>query len=276
LQLTLGACLSLALSAAIGRAEEGRLQYNRDVRSILAENCFACHGPDSAARKADLRLDKREAAIEMGAIAPGKPTDSALIERILSDDPDLMMPPPATKKTLTAVQKATLQQWIAQGAEYQLHWSLLAPERPVPPTVQDAAWVKNPIDAFILAKLEAAGLKPAPEADRRTLARRLSLDLTGLPPDPKMVEEFVADPADNAYEKYVERLMALPQWGEHRGRHWLDVARYADTHGIHFDNYREIWAYRDWVIAAFNQNMPFDQFTIEQLAGDLLPNPTLD
>ncbi|MCU0878772.1 MAG: DUF1553 domain-containing protein [Pirellulaceae bacterium] len=276
LQLTLGVCLSLALSAAIGRAEEGRLQYNRDVRSILAENCFACHGPDSAARKADLRLDKREAAIEMGAIAPGKPTDSALIERILSDDPDLMMPPPATKKTLTAAQKATLQQWIAQGAEYQLHWSLLAPERPAPPTVQDAAWVKNPIDAFILAKLEAAGLKPAPEADRRTLARRLSLDLTGLPPDPKMVEEFVADPADNAYEKYVERLMALPQWGEHRGRHWLDVARYADTHGIHFDNYREIWAYRDWVIAAFNQNMPFDQFTIEQLAGDLLPNPTLD
>jgi hypothetical protein len=273
LTLTLG--LSLCLMAAGSRADD-KLQYNRDIRPILAENCFACHGPDSAARKADLRLDKREAAVEMGAIAPGKPTDSALIERILSDDPDLAMPPPATKKSLTAAQKATLQQWIAQGAEYQLHWSLLAPERPAPPTVQDAAWVKNPIDAFILARLEAAGLKPAPEADRRTLARRLSLDLIGLPPDPKMVEEFVADPADNAYEKYVERLMALPQWGEHRGRHWLDVARYADTHGIHFDNYREIWAYRDWVIAAFNQNMPFDQFTIEQLAGDLLPNPTLD
>jgi hypothetical protein len=275
LTLSLGLGLSLWLAAASSRAED-KLQYNRDIRPILAETCFACHGPDSAARKADLRLDKREAAVEMGAIAPGKPTDSALIERILSDDADLMMPPPATKKTLTAAQKATLQQWIAQGAEYELHWSLLAPERPAPPTVQDAAWVKNPIDAFILAKLEAAGLKPAPEADRRTLARRLSLDLIGLPPDPKLVEEFVADPADNAYEKYVERLMALPQWGEHRGRHWLDVARYADTHGIHFDNYREIWAYRDWVIAAFNQNMPFDQFTVEQLAGDLLPNPTLD
>jgi hypothetical protein len=275
LSLSLGLGLSLWLAAASSRGED-KLQYNRDIRPILAETCFACHGPDSAARKADLRLDKREAAIEMGAIAPGKPTDSALVERILSDDADLMMPPPATKKTLTAAQKATLQQWIAQGAEYELHWSLLAPERPAPPTVQDAAWVKNPIDAFILAKLEAAGLKPAPEADRRTLARRLSLDLIGLPPDPKLVEEFVADPADNAYEKYVERLMALPQWGEHRGRHWLDVARYADTHGIHFDNYREIWAYRDWVIAAFNQNMPFDQFTVEQLAGDLLPNPTLD
>jgi hypothetical protein len=262
---------------ALGHAQEpGKLEYNRDIRPILAENCFACHGPDSAARKADLRLDKREVAVEMGAIAPSKPAESALVERITSTDEMMVMPPPATKKKLTAAQKEKLQRWIAEGAEYQPHWSLIPPTRPEPPAVKNAAWVKNPIDAFILARLERLKIEPAPEADRRTLARRLSLDLTGLPPEPKLVEEFVADQSDNAYEKYVDRLMATPQWGEHRGRHWLDVARYADTHGIHFDNYREIWAYRDWVIGAFNRNLPFDQFTIEQLAGDLLPNPTLE
>ena len=264
------------LSQAVFAEDAAKLQYNRDIRPILAENCFACHGPDSAARKADLRLDKREVAVEMGAIAPGKADESTLVERIMSDDPDMAMPPAATKKKLIEAQKELLKQWIAQGAEYELHWSLIPPTRPTPPPVKNAAWVKNPIDAFILAKLEAQGLSPAPEADRRTLARRLSLDLTGLPPDPKIVEEFVSDKEDNAYGRLVERLMAMPQWGEHRSRHWLDVARYADTHGIHFDNYREIWAYRDWVIGAFNRNLPFDQFTIEQLAGDLLPNATLD
>jgi cytochrome c553 len=256
--------------------DAAKLEYNRDIRPILAENCFACHGPDSAARKADLRLDKRDVAVEMGAIAPSKPAESVLIERISATDADTVMPPPTTKKKLTAAQKVKLERWIAEGAEYQPHWSLIPPARPEPPAVKNAAWVKNPIDSFILARLERAGLSPAPEADRRTIARRLSLDLTGLPPEPKLVEEFVADQSDNAYEKYVDRLMALPQWGEHRGRHWLDVARYADTHGIHFDNYREIWAYRDWVIGALNRNLPFDQFTTEQLAGDLLPNPTLD
>jgi len=263
------------VSSALAQ-DAAKLEYNRDIRPILAENCFACHGPDSAARQADLRLDKRDVAVEMGAIAPGKPGESVLVERINATDADMVMPPPATKKKLTAAQKATLERWISEGAEYQLHWSLIPPTRPAPPAVKNAAWVRNPIDAFILARLEKAGLSPAPEADRRTIARRLSLDLTGLPPEPKLVEEFVADSSDNAYEKLVDRLMAMPQWGEHRGRHWLDVARYADTHGIHFDNYREIWAYRDWVIGAFNRNLPFDQFTVEQLAGDLLPDPTLD
>jgi hypothetical protein len=251
-------------------------EYNRDVRPILAENCFACHGPDSAARKAKLRLDVRDEAIKAGAILPGKPDESEALRRILSDDAGERMPPPKTKKTLTPAQKELLKQWVTAGAEYQKHWSLIAPTRPPLPAVKDGAWVRNPIDRFILAKLEAAGLKPAPEADRRTLARRLSLDLTGLPPAPADVEAFVNDPAPDAYEKYVDRLLRSPAWGEHRGRYWLDYARYADTHGIHFDNYREIWSYRDWVIRAFNDNKPFDQFTIEQLAGDLLPNRTLD
>jgi len=254
----------------------GRVQYNRDIRPILAENCFACHGPDSAARKADLRLDRRADAIAAGAITPGDPKKSSVIERVCSDDPAEVMPPPKALKKLTPAQKDLLKLWIVDGAEYQQHWSFLAPTRPPVPALADAGWVKNPVDAFILAKLRQTGLSPAPEADRRTLARRLALDLTGLPPDPADVEAFVADPAADYYEKYVDKLMATPQWGEHRGRYWLDAARYADTHGIHFDNYREIYAYRDWVIRAFNANQPFDQFTVEQLAGDLLPAPTLD
>jgi hypothetical protein len=251
-------------------------EYNRDVRPILADNCFACHGADSAARKAKLRLDVRDEAIKAGAIVPGKPDESEALRRVLTDDPQELMPPPKTKKTLTAKQKDLLKHWIAAGAEYQKHWSLIAPVRPPLPAVKDKSWVRNPIDNFILAKLEAVGLKPAPEADRRTLARRLSLDLTGLSPEPADVEAFVNDPAPDAYEKYVDRLLKAPHWGEHRGRYWLDYARYADTHGIHFDNYREIWSYRDWVIRAFNDNMRFDEFTVEQLAGDLLPNRTLD
>jgi hypothetical protein len=268
---TFGLALALAAPAAAGK-----LEYNRDVRPILAENCFACHGPDSAARKADLRLDRRDDAIQSEAINPGHPEKSALVERIYSADKSEMMPPPKTKKSLTGAQKAILKQWIAEGAEYQPHWSFIPPVRPALPAVKNEAWVKNPIDRFILAKLEAAGLTPAPEADRRTLARRLSLDLTGLPPDSKDVDAFVADTSSDYYEKFVAKLMDHPAWGEHRGRYWLDAARYADSHGIHFDNYREIWAYREWVIKAFNRNLPFDHFTIEQLAGDLLPNPTLD
>ncbi|HVX13262.1 MAG TPA: DUF1553 domain-containing protein [Pirellulales bacterium] len=267
--------LMLTYFAADGSAAEP-LEYNRDVRPILAENCFACHGPDSAARKADLRLDQREAAVGAGAILPGKADESELLRRVLSSDPEEAMPPAATKKQLTAAQKETLRRWISEGAAYQPHWSLIAPARSPLPAVKDAAWCRNPIDHFVLARLEAAGLQPAPEADRRTLARRLSLDLTGLPPKPEVVEAFVADTSPDAYEKYVEERMNSTAWGEHRGRYWLDAARYADTHGIHFDNYREIWSYREWVIGAFNRNLPFDQFTIEQLAGDLLPNRTLE
>jgi hypothetical protein len=257
-------------------AAERKLEYNRDIRPILAENCFACHGPDSAARKADLRLDRREDALKAEVIVPGKPDDSPLVDRIFADKPGRMMPPKKSLKKLTPAQKETLKHWIAQGAEYQPHWSFIAPKRPQPPAVKKAGWVRNPLDNFILAELEKHGLAPAPEADRRTLARRLSLDLTGLPPTPAEVEAFVKDTAPDAYERYVDRLMRSPHWGEHRGRYWLDYARYADTHGIHFDNYREIWAYRDWVIKAFNKNMPFDRFTIEQLAGDLLPNRTVE
>ncbi|MCA9270093.1 MAG: DUF1549 domain-containing protein, partial [Planctomycetales bacterium] len=251
------------------------LRYNRDIRPILADNCFACHGPDSAARQAELRLDQRDAAIEMEAIAPGKPQDSSLVERIRSDDPEKRMPPPETKKTLNEEQKRLLAQWIAEGAEYELHWSFIPPQRPELPAVKNEAWAQQPIDRFVLARIEAAGLSPAPEADRRTLARRVSLDLTGLPPAPELVESFVADASPDAYERYVDKLLASPAWGEHRGRYWLDYARYADTHGIHFDNFREMWTYRDWVIDSFNQNMPFDEFTIENLAGDLLPDATL-
>ena len=251
-------------------------EFNRDVRPILADNCFRCHGPDSASRKADLRLDRRQGAVDSGAIVPGDITASEIIQRMNTTDPKELMPPPATKKVLTAAQKDILTRWIASGAEYQAHWSLIPPKRPNLPYVKDTKWVRNPVDRFILAALEAKGLKPAPEADRRTLARRLSLDLTGLPPDPKIVDDFVSDTSPDAYEKLVDKFMASDRWGEQRARYWLDVARYADTHGIHFDNYRENWAYRDWVIRAFNRNMPFDTFTLEQIAGDLLPNRTLD
>lgn len=257
-------------------AQGAPIVFNRDIRPILAENCFACHGPDSAARKADLRLDRPAANPASKAIVPGKPDDSEMMLRITSSDPEEVMPPPATKKKLTDRQKDLLKRWIAGGAEYQPHWSFIPPQRPALPPVNNAAWVRNPIDAFVLARLEAAGLAPAPEADRRTLARRLSLDLIGLPPTVDQVEAFVADSSPDAYEKYVDLLMESQHWGEHRGRYWLDAARYADTHGIHFDNFREMWTYRDSVIGAFNRNTPFDQFTIEQLAGDLLPNRTLD
>ena len=263
----------MALPAFVATGAE-KLSFNRDVRPILAENCFACHGPDSASRKADLRFDRREVAVRAGAIVPGKPEESEMIHRIFAADNDEVMPPPRIHKQLTAAQKETLKAWIAAGAEYQPLWSFITPARPVLPAVHGAGWVRNPIDRFILASLEQRGLQPAPEADRRTLARRLSLDLTGLPPPPEMVEAFVGDKSPSAYEKLADQLMQSLHWGEHRARYWLDAARYADTNGIHFDNYREIWSFRDWVIDAFNQNMPFDRFTIEQLAGDLLPNPT--
>jgi Protein of unknown function (DUF1553)/Protein of unknown function (DUF1549)/Concanavalin A-like lectin/glucanases superfamily/Planctomycete cytochrome C len=271
-----GAIIALALLVSTPGAQAvDPVQYNRDVRPIFVENCFPCHGADSAARKAGLRLDRREDALKT-ALVPGKPDDSELIRRIFAPEKAVVMPPPKTKKTLTAEQKEALKQWIAAGAEYQPHWSFIAPKRAAIPTVKNKEWVRNPIDAFILVELEKRGLQPAPEADRRTLARRVSLDLLGLPPPPAEVEAFVNDKSPDAYEKYVDRLLQSPHWGEHRGRYWLDAARYADTHGIHFDNFREMWAYRDWVINAFNQNLPFDRFTIEQLAGDLLPNRTLE
>ena len=253
------------------------LEYNRDIRPILAEHCFACHGADSASRKADLRLDQREHAIEYGAILPGDPHESALVERIFTDDADLLMPPPAIKKKLTAKQKETLKRWIVNGAEYQAHWSFILPKPPEQPTVSNEALVNNPIDRFILARLEQEGLSPAAEASPREFFRRLHYDITGLPPQPADVEAFAAEfqlRKDLALSEWIDRLMESTAWGEHRARYWLDAARYGDTHGLHFDNYREMWPYRDWVIRAFNANQPFDQFTVEQLAGDLLENPS--
>ncbi len=256
---------------------DASLVYNRDIRPILADHCFACHGPDSASREADLRLDQREDAVAAAVLVAGDPEASELIRRIgLPEDDDEAMPPSAGHKRLTDQQKETLTRWIAEGAVYQPHWSFIAPTRPETPVVSNPDWVRNGIDHFVLAQLDRVGLTPAVEADRRTLARRASLDLTGLPPTVQQVESFVADESADAYERYVDSLLDSKRYGEHRGRYWLDYARYGDTHGIHFDNYREMWSYRDWVIEAFNRNLPFDQFTIQQLAGDLMPEPTLD
>jgi len=273
--LRFGCSLAVAIAMACQAAgtvaaAESAVSYNRDIRPILVENCFSCHGSDSGSREADLRLDRRDDAIEYGAIVAGDPDSSVMLDRIYSDDPEEVMPPPELKKTLTAEQKDLLTRWIKEGAEYEPHWSFIPPTKPEPPAVEDEGWIKNPIDRFILARLEADGLGPAPEADRRTLARRAALDVTGLPPDPAAVEAFVADARPDAYERYLDTLFASPAWGEHRGRHWLDYARYADTHGIHFDNEREMWTFREWVIDAFNDNLPFDRFTELQLAGDLV------
>ncbi|HVR87575.1 MAG TPA: DUF1549 domain-containing protein, partial [Planctomycetota bacterium] len=254
------------------------VRFNRDVRPILANTCFQCHGPDPGGRKAKLRLDREEGffgAREGGpTVVKGKPETSPLYLRILSKDPEELMPPPKSHKVLKPAEKDVLRRWIAQGAPWEPHWSFIKPERPAPPVVKNEKAARNAVDRFILAKLEAQGLAPAPEADRRTLARRLSLDLTGLPPEPDLVETFLSDTSPDAYEKLVDQLLASPRYGEHRARTWMDAARYADTHGLHFDNFRDIWPYRDWIINSFNHNQPFDQFTIEQLAGDLLPNPT--
>jgi hypothetical protein len=270
----------LTLPAAQPAQTAAPVKFNRDIRPILSDNCFACHGPDPATRKAGLRLDTEEGLFsERHGVTPvvkGKSQNSELFSRITAADESERMPPVKSHKKLTEAQKDLIRRWIDQGGVWEPHWSLVKPVRPEQPTVKNAAWVRNPVDRFILAKLEAAGLQPAPEADRRTLIRRLSFDLTGLPPTPAEVEAFVADKSADAYDKVVDRLLASEHYGEHRARYWLDAARYADTHGLHIDNYREIWPYRDWVINAFNRNLPFDRFTIEQIAGDLLPNRTLD
>ncbi|HLJ10929.1 MAG TPA: DUF1549 domain-containing protein, partial [Planctomycetaceae bacterium] len=272
------ACVWLAGWPAIANA--GEISFNRDVRPILSENCFACHGLDAKQRKANLRLDLSTSAFAEHdgsfPIKPGELEKSEVWQRINSDDPGEIMPPPATKKTLTSEQKATIRRWIEQGAKYQQHWAFESPVALTPPEVKQEGWLRNPVDRFILARLEKEGLTPQPEARRSTLIRRAAFTLTGLPPTVKEVAEFEADRSPQAYENMVDRYLASPRYGEEMARHWLDVARYADTHGLHLDNERSMWAYRDWVIKAFNENKPFDAFTSEQLAGDLLPNPTRD
>lgn len=259
-----------------GTAED-RVQFNRDIRPILSDNCFACHGPDRNQRRAELRLDLRDEALAHQAFVPGDSERSALVERILSDDSEQIMPPPDSHKVLTDRQKKLLQRWIAEGAEYQAHWAFLPISKPEPPPVPEAGVpVRNPIDAFIQARLIHEGLPPSPEASREVLIRRVTLDLTGLPPTPAEVDAFLADHSEEAYEKVVDRLLQSHSYGERMAVDWLDAARYADSNGYQVDRNRELWAWRDWVIRAFNDNKPFDEFTIEQLAGDLLPNPTLE
>jgi hypothetical protein len=250
------------------------IDFQRQVRPLLSDNCFQCHGPDPDTRMAGLRLDRKDSAFAV--IVPGKPAESRLYQRITAPTAARRMPPERSHKSLTAAQIALLKTWIDEGAPWQEHWAFRAPVKPVPPSVHNAAWSRNPIDRFILARLEAKSLSPAPVADNRTLIRRVALDLTGLPPTPAEIEAFLKDTSPAAYEHMIDRYLASPHYGEHRARYWLDAARYGDSHGIHVDNYREIWPYRDWVIQAFNSNQPFDKFTIEQLAGDMLPDATLD
>ncbi len=260
-------CIVNLMSASVFAAERplpAKIEFNRDVRPILSDNCFYCHGNDPSHRQAQLRLDVREDALQKEAFLPGKPDESALIQRILATDADELMPPPDSNKKLTVQQKEILKRWIAQGAQYQRHWSY---ERPVKAAIPAG---NNGVDVLVQRRLAELGLKPSPEADRRTLIRRLYADLLGLPPKPKDVSDFLNDPAPDAYAQLVERVLANPHYGERMAIGWLDVVRYADTIGYHSDTPRNVWAYRDWVIKSFNDNKRFNRFTIEQVAGDLL------
>jgi hypothetical protein len=255
--------------------------FNRDVRPILSNRCFKCHGPDEANQEAGLRLDLREVAIaelDSGerAIVPGRADSSELVARITSDDADLVMPPPHTKVTLTDDEKRVLTEWVNAGAEYAPHWAFEKPVKPTLPNISSTDWVKNPIDTFVLSKLEADGLAPSPEADRATLCRRVYLDLIGLPPSPEELASFLVDTRPDSYVLLIDKLLASPRYGERWARRWLDLARYADTNGYEKDRPRTIWPYRDWVIRALNDDMPFDAFTIRQIAGDMLPGATTD
>ncbi|MCC6235745.1 MAG: DUF1549 domain-containing protein, partial [Verrucomicrobiales bacterium] len=250
----------------LAQAADRPIDFNRDIRPLLSDRCFACHGPDDHERKARLRLDHRDHALApaksgAAAIVPGRPQESELVKRLLTSDADDHMPPASTGKKLSPEQIALLQRWIAEGAEYRAHWSFVPPQRPALP-----APAAHPIDGFVEARLAAEGLTPAPQADRTSLIRRATLDVTGLPPTPEEVDAFLADTAPKAYEKLVDRLLDSPRYGERMAVEWLDAARYADTHGYHLDSGRDMTAWRDWVIRAFNENKPFDAFTVEQLA----------
>jgi len=280
--------VSLVLMAATGCHHDKtdvagrRLDFNQDVQPILASRCFSCHGPDPEMRKAGLRLDLAEWAMKKrpghrDAIVPSHPEKSELIKRIESKDAHYLMPQNAQgeAKPMKPEEIALLREWIKQGAVYRPHWAFESPVRAAIPAENDG-WAKNPIDAFILARMKKEGLKPSPEADKQTLIRRVTLDLTGLLPTPAEVRAFVNDNSPQAYEHLVDGLLARPTFGEQRARYWLDYARYADTYGLHYDNSKDIWPFRDYVIRSFNQNKRFDQFAMEQIAGDLMPAKNLD
>ena len=275
-------CLLVAavvLSGKVPPAQAAdRVDFAREVLPILSENCFLCHGPDAGTRKGDLRLDIQEGALRKQdpVVIPGKSNDSELIKRLLTAEKREVMPPPKTNKKLTPQQIALLQRWVDQGAVWGKHWAFSAPVRPALPSVKAGAMVQNPIDAFVQARLEREGLRPAPEATRETLLRRVTLDLTGLPPTPAELEAAQNDRSPDWYARIVDRLLASPRYGERLAWDWLDAARYADSNGYQGDGERTMWPWRDWVIRAFNDNMPFDRFTVNQLAGDLLPNATQD
>lgn len=276
--MTSNRMLIMAMSLAFfGNAAKAEVSFNRDIRPIMSDTCFRCHGPDKNARMASLRLDIREEALKRSdsgkvPIVPGKPEDSEVVRRVFAADAGQIMPPEYAHKTLTQAQKETIRQWVSEGARYEGHWSFQPVRRPNPPVLSNTAPpMRNPIDAFIQARLAREGLRPSPEADRRTLIRRVSLDLTGLPPSPAEVEAFQKDSSPNAYEKVVDRLLASPRYAEKQAASWLDAVRYADTRGFHNDIQQPAWPYRDYVLRAFLDNKPFDVFTREQLAGDLLP-----
>ncbi|MEO2046518.1 MAG: PSD1 and planctomycete cytochrome C domain-containing protein [Pirellulales bacterium] len=269
------ATLVLLSFVAITFADEN-IDFNRTIRPLLASKCYACHGPDEEAREADLRLDVRTSAAESELIVPGKPDESELFRRIVTDDPDMQMPPVDSGESLTNRQKEQLRQWISEGAKYEEHWAFIPPTRPIAPRVKDPKWARNTIDLFVLARLDDESLAPTDEADHYTLVRRLYLDLIGLPPTPEQADAFVRDDDPKAYAKLVDQLLKSEQYGERWARLWLDLARYSDTNGYEKDRPRTMWPYRDWVIKALNNDMSFDQFTVEQLAGDMLSNATTD
>ena len=262
----------LLLTSAI--AAPAAIDFNRDIRPILSDNCYTCHGPDQKRRMANLRLDQKEGGAAH-LIVSGDSAHSKLYERISTDKQSMRMPPASAPTQLNPKQIALIKEWIDSGAQWDPHWAYIAPKRPALPAVSDIAWPVNPIDRFLLARLDKEGLKHSPEADRATILRRVSLDLTGIPPTPAEVDGFRADKSPNAYEKQVDRLLSSPRYGERMAMQWLDLARYADTHGFHIDSHRDMWHWRDWVIQSFNRNQPYDQFTIEQIAGDMLPNATV-
>src|SRR4051794_4523245 len=269
-----------ASNSVVERPVPDQIDFNRDVRPVLSDNCYACHGPDKNKRKADLRLDTKDGLMsshdDIHTVVAGKPGESELFRRVVADDPDERMPDPKSNKRLTPREIAVLKKWIEQGAAYKGHWAFLKPARPDVPAADEPGFVRNPVDQFILARLKEERLEHAPEADRVTLLRRVYFDLTGLPPTKDEVDAFVKDPSPDAYDKVVDRLLASPAFGERMAEYWLDLVRYADSIGYHSDNPMNVSPYREYVIQSFNTNKPFDRFSVEQIAGDLLPNPTIE